>query len=342
MASPPGSFPGREDLRLLPALRPAPLPFGFRDGRGYRRVDSRKAGTMAVAPLPRGAPVGKDPGSRGNGGGPRHGLRGTRPDVSGLPFRGDPPRPRGKDRPGGTPPRGAPQRPDSGGNPGRRPLRPGLSLRLRRVAGGVVRSAPVARGGAFGRQDGGSREFLRRPGGRLQPPRPGPGRGLLGLFQRNPRPRRGAAARSHGDPPPGPPLPEPRSGRLPAGPRRRSHAGDGTGGGRGAASGREENPARPWRQPPGELPRPPPHLPARLRGRSPGRDGGTSRAEREDGRFGGNRRRPQGDPYHAVGSLSAGDRDPGNHHGQPPVRGPDRGSPVVTGDPDPSGPSPPP
>ena len=326
-----GRFHRRERLRLLSPDRP-PEP-GVRPDRdrGSRRGESRTPRPVAMAAVPDRTPPRTDSRGRRDRGGARHGVRRTRPDVPHAPLRGDPAGPRGADRPRGPSAGGAGHRPGPRSDARRGSLRPRLPVRLRNGAGERMRPSPPSRGGSRRRRNGRRRRPLRCPGGRLQPARAFGGGRLLRLFQRHPRPGRSPAPRSPGDPPQRGALPEPRPGALPEGPGRRRRPGNGTGGGRGAASRREAHPPRPPRQPAGELSGTPPDLSPPVRRRGPRGDRGPCAVEGEDRPARDHRRRAQGDPHHAARRRPPRCGNPRQRPRQPAFGRPDRGPAMGAG-----------
>ena len=107
-----------------------------------------------MAAVPDRPPPRADPRGRRDGGGARHGVRRTRPDVAHAPLRGDPARPRDADRPRGLSAGSAGHRPGPRGDARRGSLRPRLPVRLRNGAGGRVCPPPASRGGSRRRRNG--------------------------------------------------------------------------------------------------------------------------------------------------------------------------------------------
>ncbi len=188
MAPFPCRIPGGEGVRFLHAVRSPPPGNRRRSGGGHRRGEPRTPGTVAMAALPCCPPPGEDPGRRCHGDRSRHGLCRTRPDLADGALQGDPPGPRGGDRPERHPPRSIGHRSRAGGDPWSRPLRPRLPVRLRLGAWTVVRPAPVACGSPHERRDRIHRGSVRRPRRRVQHACSIQGGRLLRFFQRHPRP----------------------------------------------------------------------------------------------------------------------------------------------------------
>ena len=157
---------------------------------GFARTARRRLGSTWCSPNPTGRRLPPSP---------REILRdlGTRIDLAGFPQGG------------------AGHRSDPRDDPLRGSLCPRLPVRLRNGARGRVCPPPASRGGSRRRRNGRRRRPLRRPWGRLQPGVTVEGGRLLRLFQRHPGPGRSPAPRSHGDPPQGSALSEPRPGPLP-------------------------------------------------------------------------------------------------------------------------------